>query len=105
MCLQRLLVRFGGVFEGLPGEFVPCLVILLVMMIGRLPVSLRGSIMHLSSDLMGVFHGQRITGQAHRYNVLFISSNSSSVRGQSSLSKRLNARSASSFPPVWHTAQ
>lgn len=39
------------------------------------------------------------------HKVLRISSNSSSVRGQSSRSRRLKARSASSFPPVWHTAQ
>ncbi len=33
------------------------------------------------------------------------SSISSKVRGQSSRSKRLRARSASSFPPVWHGTQ
>jgi hypothetical protein len=40
------------VFEGLPGEFVACLMILFAVMIGRLPVSMRSEIMHLSSDLM-----------------------------------------------------
>jgi hypothetical protein len=33
------------------------------------------------------------------------SSSSSSVRGQSSRSKRLSDRSANSLPPVWHLAQ
>jgi hypothetical protein len=40
------------VFEGLPGEFVACLVILFAVMIGRLAVSVRRKIMHLSGDLM-----------------------------------------------------
>jgi hypothetical protein len=35
----------------------------------------------------------------------FRSSNSSSVRGQSSLNRRLSARSARSFPAVWQRAQ
>jgi hypothetical protein len=50
------------VFEGLSGEFVACLMILFAVMIGRLPVSMCSKIMHLSGDLMGVFHGQRISG-------------------------------------------
>jgi hypothetical protein len=40
------------VFEGLPGEFVACLVILLAVMIGRLPVGMRSKIVHLGGDLM-----------------------------------------------------
>jgi hypothetical protein len=40
------------VFEGLPGEFVACLMILFAVMIGRLPVGMCGKIMHLSGDLM-----------------------------------------------------
>lgn len=52
MCLQRFLVRLGRVFKGLAGEFVACLMILLVVMFGRLPVSVRSKLMHLSGDLM-----------------------------------------------------
>src|SRR5262245_50627645 len=39
-----------------------------------------------------------------RRSVLYCSS-SSSDRGQSSLSRRESARSASSLPPVWHVGQ
>jgi hypothetical protein len=52
MCLQRLLVRLVGVFEGFAREFVACLMFLFAVMIGRLPVSMRSKIMHLSGDLM-----------------------------------------------------
>lgn len=52
MCLQRFLVRLGRVFKRLPGEFVAGLMILLVVTFGRLPVSVRGKLMHLSGDLM-----------------------------------------------------
>jgi hypothetical protein len=62
MCFQRFLVRPGRVFECLPRKFVGGLMILLVVMIGRLPVGMRSKIMHLSGDLMGIFHGQSITG-------------------------------------------
>jgi len=58
-------VRLGRVFECLPGEFVACLMILLAVMIGRLPVGMRSKIMHLGGDLMGVFHGQSITGYTY----------------------------------------
>jgi hypothetical protein len=40
------------VFEGLPGEFVACLMILLAVMIGCLAVSMRGKLVHLGGDLM-----------------------------------------------------
>jgi hypothetical protein len=52
MCFQRFLVRFCRVFECLVGEFVACLMILIAVMIGRLPVSLCSKIMHLSGDLV-----------------------------------------------------
>jgi hypothetical protein len=45
-------VRPGRVFEGLPREFVACLMILLGVTIGRLPMSMRSKIMHLGGDLM-----------------------------------------------------
>ncbi len=49
-------------FEGLPRKFVARLMILFTVMIGGLTMSMRCKIMHLSSDLMGIFHGQSITG-------------------------------------------
>jgi hypothetical protein len=45
-------VSLGRVFERLPREFVACLMILFAVTIGRLPVSMRSKIMHLSGDLM-----------------------------------------------------
>ena len=54
-------MRLVGVFEGLPGEFVACLVILLAVMIGRLAVSLCGKIVHLGGDLvLGKRDGDRL---------------------------------------------
>jgi hypothetical protein len=52
MRLQGFLVRLGRVFEGLPGEFMACLMILLGVMIGGLPMSMRSKIMHLGGYLM-----------------------------------------------------
>lgn len=45
-------MRLRRVFEGLPREFVACLMILLGVTIGRLPVGMRSKIMHLGGDLM-----------------------------------------------------
>ena len=55
-------MRLGRVFKGLPREFVPSLMILFAVMIRRLAVSMRSKIVHFSGDLMGVFHGQSISG-------------------------------------------
>ena len=46
-----------------------------------------------------------VSNVLHEFRACLTSSNSSKLRGQSSLSKRDSERSASNLPPVWQRAQ
>jgi hypothetical protein len=50
----RELVRFGGMFQGLPGKFVCGLMVLFVMMCGGSAMCMRGKIVKLRGPLVRV---------------------------------------------------
>ena len=49
------LVSLGGVFQGLPGMFVPSLMVFFAVVRRRNAVCVRGKIVHLCGSIMFVF--------------------------------------------------
>ena len=58
-----------------------------------------------TDSAIGHFIISNVRSIAREESLSYPSSNSSRVAGQSSLSRRESARSASSLPPVWQVAQ